>query len=78
VIEFDVNKSDENLQKHGFPLDFAELLFDGPYIEEEDARLEYGETRFVATDHHLWQPHLCCGIHLARNRSPHHQFQESQ
>ena len=49
MIEFDVTKSKENLQKHGFPLDFAELLFDGPYIEEEDTRLGYGETRFVAT-----------------------------
>jgi uncharacterized DUF497 family protein len=38
-----------NRKKHGFPLEFAPLIFDGPFIEEEDRRREYGETRFVAT-----------------------------
>ena len=49
MIEFDVGKDADNQQKHGMPLGAAELLFDGPYIEEEDARLDYGETRFIAT-----------------------------
>lgn len=31
------------------PFEVAELLFDGPFIEEEDSRFDYGETRFVAT-----------------------------
>lgn len=38
-----------NWEKHGLPLDAAQLLFDGPFVEEEDRRRDYGETRFVAT-----------------------------
>ena len=49
MIEYDPLKDDENRRKHGVPLEAAEFLFDGPYIEEEDARGNYGETRFVAT-----------------------------
>jgi uncharacterized DUF497 family protein len=48
MIEFDHMKNDHNIAKHGLPLDFAELLFDGPFIEEEDGRQDYGETRFEA------------------------------
>jgi len=36
------------LDEHGLPLDAAQLLFDGPFIEEEDRRSDYGETRFIA------------------------------
>ncbi len=38
-----------NSKKHGLPLDAAEFLFDGPFVEEEDRRMPYGETRFIAT-----------------------------
>lgn len=49
MIEFDSLKDDENTLKHGFPLRYAALLFAGPFIEEEDTRKEYGETRFIAS-----------------------------
>ena len=49
MIEFDPMKNDENLAKHQLPLHFAELVFDEPFVEEEDDRHDYGETRFVAT-----------------------------
>ncbi len=49
MIEFDPMKDDENRRKHGLPLAAADFLFDGPYIEEEDRRGNYGETRFIAT-----------------------------
>ena len=49
MFEVDDTKAAANLMKHGLPLEAAEFLFDGPYIEEEDARGNYGETRFVAT-----------------------------
>lgn len=42
-------KDADNRTKHGFALEVAPLIFDGPYIEEEDRRRDYGETRFVAT-----------------------------
>ena len=49
MVEFDGVKNDENRLKHGLPLAAADFLFDGPYVEEEDARVDYSETRFVAT-----------------------------
>ena len=49
MIEFDVAKDEENRRKHDLPLGAAELLFNGPFIEEEDRRHSYGETRFIAT-----------------------------
>ena len=42
-------KDEDNIRTRGLPLGAAELLFTGPFVEEEDARLDYGETRFVAT-----------------------------
>ena len=49
MIDYDAAKDRENLRKHGLPLGAAELLFDGPFVEEEDRRRDYGETRFIAT-----------------------------
>lgn len=48
-IEFDPVKDRDNQLKHDLPLGAAALLFDGAYIEEEDRRRDYGETRFIAT-----------------------------
>lgn len=48
-VEFDAVKNEQNLRRRGLPLDAAILLFDGPYVEEQDGRRDYGETRFVAT-----------------------------
>ena len=49
MFEFDPVKSEANIAQRGLPFQLAELLFDGPYIEEEDARRDYGEPRFIAT-----------------------------
>ena len=48
AFEYDPVKDDENRRKHGLPLAFGELVLAGNYVEEEDGRREYGETRFVA------------------------------
>lgn len=48
AIEFDPMKDVANRRKHGFPLAAALAVFDGPFVEEEDSRGEYGESRFVA------------------------------
>ena len=48
-FEFDSVKSDENSRNRGLPFDFAPLIFEGPFIEEQDDRFDYGETRFMAT-----------------------------
>ena len=48
AFEFDPDKDMINRRKHGFTLIAAQALFKGPFIEEEDTRYSYGETRFVA------------------------------
>lgn len=48
-VEFDPVKDQVNQRKHAVPFGAAALLFDGPFIEEEDRRHDYGETRFIAT-----------------------------
>jgi uncharacterized protein len=46
-IEFDQEKRDKTLQERG--LDFARAgeILAGPIITERDARINYGETRFM-------------------------------
>ena len=46
--EFDALKDDANRAKHGVPLPMGIQVFDGDYIEEQDTRCDYGETRFSA------------------------------
>ena len=47
-IEYDLRKDAENRRKHTYSLAAAEAVFEGPFIEEEDVRADYGETRFIA------------------------------
>ena len=49
MIEYDVEKDQENRRLRGLPFAAAEFLFDGPFVEEEDLRGSYGESRFIAT-----------------------------
>jgi uncharacterized DUF497 family protein len=48
-VEFDPVKSARNKHLRGFGLDAARFLFEGPFIEQVDARRDYGEPRFIAT-----------------------------
>ena len=48
-FELDPLKDEANRSKHGLPLDLGAELFDGPFVEEEDRRFDYGEVRLVAT-----------------------------
>jgi|JI10StandDraft_1071094.scaffolds.fasta_scaffold178955_5 uncharacterized DUF497 family protein len=48
-FELDPDKDQINQQKHGVPLDMGIDVFAGPFVEEEDSRVDYGETRFAAT-----------------------------
>jgi uncharacterized DUF497 family protein len=47
-FEYDPVKDEINRRKHGLPLPLGIQVFDGDFIEEEDARIDYGETRFSA------------------------------
>jgi len=44
---WDRRKSAENLRVRGFDFEFATLVFEGPTLECEDQRRDYGERRFV-------------------------------
>ena len=45
---WDRRKSAQNLRHRGFDLEFATLVFEGPTLEREDNRRDYGEKRVVA------------------------------
>lgn len=45
---WDPTKSEANLRERGFDFPFATLIFDGPTLEVEDTRCDYGERRLVA------------------------------
>jgi hypothetical protein len=49
-VEFswDEQKSTRNLRDRGFDFEFATLIFEGPTLEREDTRRDYGERRMVA------------------------------
>jgi uncharacterized DUF497 family protein len=47
-FSWDPKKSEANLAKRGFDFAFASLIFDGPTLEKEDRRRDYGERRIVA------------------------------
>jgi hypothetical protein len=46
--EWDREKSEANLRERGFDFAFASLIFDGPTLEKQDRRQDYGEFRVVA------------------------------
>lgn len=48
VFEWDEKKRLTNLAKHGIDFRDAETIFDGPLVAVEDARQDYGETRYIA------------------------------
>jgi len=54
---WDPVKSEGNLRERGFDFPFATLIFDGPTLEIEDTRRDYGERRMVAVG-------LADGLHL--------------
>jgi uncharacterized DUF497 family protein len=47
-FSWDARKSAANLAARGFDFAFASLIFDGPTLEKEDRRRDYGEPRVIA------------------------------
>jgi uncharacterized DUF497 family protein len=56
-FEWDEAKSSANFEERGFDFEFATLIFDGPTLEVEDRRKDYGERRVVAIG-------IADGLHL--------------
>lgn len=47
-FEWDSDKRQANLEKHGVDFEDAARLFDGPVFERPDDREDYGEVRMIA------------------------------
>lgn len=47
-FDLDSDKAVINFRKHGLNLALGVEVFDQAFIEEEDDRVDYGETRFLA------------------------------
>lgn len=41
-------KNRSNVEKHGIAFEDAAAIFDGPTLEKEDTRIDYGEQRIIA------------------------------
>jgi uncharacterized protein len=48
-FEWDDRKSERNRVERGLPFEAAAAMFDGPVLEREDRRRDYGERRILAT-----------------------------
>lgn len=46
-FEWDENKNDTNIDKHGLDFEDAHAVFDGPMLVSLDARQEYDEDRWI-------------------------------
>lgn len=47
-FSWDARKSTRNLRARGFDFEFATVIFEGPTLEREDSRRDYGERRVIA------------------------------
>ena len=47
MYEWDEEKSQRNLARHGLSFEDAEKVFSGPCVTFEDDRFDYGETRLI-------------------------------
>ncbi len=48
AIDWNAEKSLENLLERGFDFEFAVGVFEGVTLEKEDRRIDYGEKRIIA------------------------------
>ena len=46
-LEWDENKNQENIRKHGLDFVDAEDVFNHPMLIQLDTRLDYGEDRWI-------------------------------
>ncbi|MFM6062888.1 MAG: BrnT family toxin [Microcystis panniformis] len=47
-FEWDDQKNNINIEKHGIDFDFAKEIFSGVWISKPDNRRDYGEERLIA------------------------------
>jgi uncharacterized DUF497 family protein len=76
-FEWDEVKNQANIAKHGIGFRGAARIFDGPTLELEDARRDYGETR-IARNWLIRGRRDLCSLHHARPDVQDYFSQESQ
>jgi len=47
-FEWDSEKNNANITKHGIDFEFAKEIFSGIWLSKPDNRRDYGENRFIA------------------------------
>ncbi len=47
-FEWDPAKRKTNLRRHGVDFNIVHRIFDGPILERQDDRFDYGEIRWIA------------------------------
>ncbi len=48
LLEWDEDKRQQNITKHGVDFLYAALIFEGPTLTKTDDRHDYGEERFIS------------------------------
>ena len=61
-FEWDENKNDSNVKRHGIDFQDAKNIFDGHTLTIEDDRFDYGEQRFVSFG--IMYGHVIAVVHL--------------
>lgn len=46
--EWDLEKEQSNIAKHGVSFAFAQRIFEGPVVTADDLRFDYGEVRSIS------------------------------
>jgi uncharacterized DUF497 family protein len=64
---WDPPKNDRNIRERGLPFALAMALFDGPTLEVDDIRRDYGERRIIAYGAAVGRV-MVCVYNLARHR----------
>ena len=67
MYEWDRNKNDGNLRKHGLSFEDAPEVFAGRCLTFEDERTEYGEERYITLGH--LEERLVVIAHTQRGKS---------
>jgi len=68
-IEFDTNKNQSNIAKHGISFEQIDELDFNSIIATEDNRFEYGESRYIA--YAMMNRRLYCLIYTRREGNLH-------
>lgn len=48
MYEWDADKNQKNVEKHGIDFETAKRIFDSPIVSRRDERKDYNETRYVS------------------------------